>query len=229
MDRSEWLKNQRHRIEENEDRIYAPIYDDNWGTIFPLHEHFMQHFLSLCPPGGHILDAACGTGKYWAMILASGRSVFGIDQSAGMLARAAEKFPLVATEKLGLQELYFLDTFAGAICIDALELVSPEDWPLALGNIQRALMPGGYFYLTVEQADQDEIDRAYHEALQAGLPVVYGECAMEGGYHAEWAQEGYYHFYPPLEQVKSWLQTAGFEVIEEQADKDYHHILVRKK
>ena len=102
MDRSAWLKKQRRLTEQQEDTIYAPIYDENWGAIDPTHQQFFNRFLDLCPPQGLILDAACGTGKYWPLILASGRTVFGIDQFQGMLAHAEAKFPDVPSEKVGL-------------------------------------------------------------------------------------------------------------------------------
>jgi ubiquinone/menaquinone biosynthesis C-methylase UbiE len=97
-DRTTWLKQQRRLMEKQEDTIYAPIYDENWGSIDSSHQEFLAQLLELCPSGGRILDAACGTGKYWPMILESGRSVLGIDQSQGMLARAHEKFPHVPAE-----------------------------------------------------------------------------------------------------------------------------------
>ncbi len=73
MDRPARLKKQRRVAEEQEDTIYAPIYDENWGAIAPTHQQFFNRFLSVCPPQARILDAACGTGEYWPMILASGR------------------------------------------------------------------------------------------------------------------------------------------------------------
>ena len=89
IERSEWLKERRRVGEERYDTLFAPIYDENWGAwIGPTHQECIQRFLSLCPPQGAILDAACGTGKYWPLILASGRRVWGTDQSEGMLARA---------------------------------------------------------------------------------------------------------------------------------------------
>ena len=56
------------------------------------------------PPHSNVLDAACGTGKYWPMLLARGMQVKGIDQSSEMLRRASQKHPQVPVEKRGLQE-----------------------------------------------------------------------------------------------------------------------------
>ena len=229
MDRAAWLKEQRRLTEEQDDTIYAPIYDKNWGDIDPTHQQFFNRFLGLCPPQGRILDAACGTGKYWPMILASGRTVFGIDQSQGMLARAHEKFPDVSIEKVGLQEMAFRDAFDGAVCIDALEMVCPEDWPLVLSNLYHAIKSKGYFYFTVEIAAGKDIEDAFADGQQSGLPVVYGEWAYEGGYHGEWAQEGGYHYYPKIEQVKEWVEPARFHLIDEIVGDEYHHFLAQKQ
>jgi ubiquinone/menaquinone biosynthesis C-methylase UbiE len=236
MDRSAWLKEIRRSTEE-EFTMEAPIYDNNGGTyIDPTHQGFITKFLSLCPPGGTILDAACGTGKYWSLIHDSGRKVHGTDQSQGMLARALEKFPGVTFEKVGLQELHYQEDFDGAICMDAMENVFPEDWPSVLSNLHRAIKPQGYFYFTVELASEKDIERAFAEATKMGFPVVHGE----------WTQKGEYHYYPKIEQVIEWLDSVGFTVIEERSapfgdagsplgeeagyiGEGYYHVLAQKK
>lgn len=228
MDRLTWLKEQRRIIEEQDDSIYAPIYDENWGAIEPTHEQLFGQFLEVCPPEAHLLDAPCGTGKYWPLILASGHTVFGIDQSQGMLKRAHEKFPEVPIEKMGLQEMGYFEMFDGAICVDALEMVAPEDWPLVLSNFYRALKPQSYFYFTVEITTEQEIMQAFADGQRAGLPLVYGEWAYEGEYHGDWAQDGGYHFYPQIVQVKAWIQQANFHLRDDTVGNDYHHFLVQK-
>jgi SAM-dependent methyltransferase len=228
MDRTSWLKKQRREMELQEDTIYASIYDEYWGAIDSVHHQFVAHILGLFPPGAHILDAPCGTGKYWPMILASGRTVFGIDQSQGMLSQARAKYPSVPSAKVGLQEIGYQQSFDGAICVDALEMIPPEEWPLVLGNLNRALRPGSFFYFTVEIAPEDQIAKAFADAQQAGLPVVYGEWAYEGGYHGEWAQDGGYHYYPELDQVRTWSRDAGFTLIEEGVGDEYAHFVARK-
>jgi cyclopropane fatty-acyl-phospholipid synthase-like methyltransferase len=227
MDRSMWLKEIRRFMEEQE-TLLAPSYDERWGAIAPLHQQRFERFLSFCPPRGHLLDAACGTGKYWPLILASGRTVFGIDQSQGALLRAREKFPEVPSQKMGLQEMDYDEAFSGAVCIDAMEMVCPEDWPLVMRNLHQAIAPEGYLYFTVELTRELDIQEAFAEGQQLGLPVVYGEAEwlQDGGYH--WARGGCYHYYPELAQVEKWARQAGFQVIDEQADAEYHHILVQK-
>jgi len=66
------------------DTLFTPDCDEHWGRVCPTHERMMGRFLERCARGGKVLDAACGTGKYWPLVLGSGRTVLGIDQSAGM-------------------------------------------------------------------------------------------------------------------------------------------------
>jgi cyclopropane fatty-acyl-phospholipid synthase-like methyltransferase len=155
-------------------------------------------------------------------LLEKGHSVLGIDQAQGMLDYAKENFPDVPFEKVGLQEMDYQGIFDGVICMDAMENVPPEDWPLVLGNFHRALKPRGYLYFTaetMENADEEEIKQAFERAQGAGLPVVYGE----------YPDEEVYHYHPTNQQVKDFAQQAGFEVLREaNGEIWYFHILVRK-
>ena len=75
-----------------------------------------------------------------------------------MLAKARARQLATKVEKVGLQELAFDAEFDGAMTIDAMENVPPEDWPVVLANLHRAVRPGGHLYLTVEMVD-DSRDR----------------------------------------------------------------------
>jgi cyclopropane fatty-acyl-phospholipid synthase-like methyltransferase len=219
MDRSDWLQEQRREAEEKYDTLWAPLYDEKWGLYSNRsHQQFIRKFLKLLPKHSTILDAACGAGRYMPMLLKKGHTVIGIDQSQGMLTRAQAKFPTVHVAKIGLQEMSYNAVFDGAICMDAMEHVFPEDWPPVLGNFQQALKPQGYLYFTVEIADESEVEEAFIRGQQAGLPVVYGE----------WIDREVYHYYPPLEKVREWIQQARFDLTEEGEGDGYHHFLVRK-
>jgi cyclopropane fatty-acyl-phospholipid synthase-like methyltransferase len=219
MDRSDWLKEQRRETKEQYDMIWSPLYDEKWG-LYPnaTHQKFIRQFLGFLPPHSTILDAACGAGRYLPMVLEAGHTVIGIDQSQGMLTSLKMKFPDVQVENVGLQEMSYQDAFDGAICMDAMEYIPHEDWPPVLVNFHRSLKPGGYWYFTVEIADEDDIKQGFIRAQEAGLPGVYGEGV----------QEGYYHYYPAIPQVKEWITQAGFNLVEEGEGDGYHHFVVQK-
>lgn len=219
MDRNSWLKEKRREAEEGYDILWSPLYDVEGGN-YPNASHlqFIQKFIDLLPQNSTILDAACGTGRYLPQFAGKGYTIIGIDQAQGMLTRAKEKFPEVQFEKVGLQEMPHQEFFDGAICMDAMEHVCPEDWTIVLSNFHRALKQKGYLYFTVEIQDEAEVKAAFEEAQRSGLPVVYGE----------WINDGVYHYYPSLEQVREWVQQAGLTVLEEGEGDGYHHFLIRK-
>ena len=219
MDRTAWLRKIRHETEERYNTIWSPLYGEKWGLYSnTTHQQFVHELLGLLPGSSMILDAACGAGRYLPLLLERGHTITGIDQSQGMLAKARARFPNVQFEKVGLQEMPFQEVFNGAICMDAMEHVCPEDWPLVLRNFHRALKQRGYLYFTVEIADENSVKQAFNRAQQAGLPVVYGE----------WPDEVVYHYYPARQQVKEWIRQAGFEVLKEGDGDGYNHLLVYK-
>jgi ubiquinone/menaquinone biosynthesis C-methylase UbiE len=164
----------------------------------------------------------------------------GIDQSAEMLKRAREHFPQVQYEKMRLQDMDFQEAFEGAICMDAMEHIPPEDWPSILRGFWRALKPGGVLYFTVVLAEASGLRGAYQRAQEQGLPAVMGEIAdqVDEAYEqtlaqlpdvADEADEAAYHFCPPMDQVRAWIDGAGF-TIEAQGEGDwYAHVVVRRE
>jgi SAM-dependent methyltransferase len=228
VERSDWLLTLRRASEAQEDRL-ADEYDLRWGEIHPVHAEWVQRFLSLITPGGLVLDAACGTGKHLGMVLDSGRQVVGVDHSAAALARALAKHPGATTRHLDLQDLPFDNGFDGVMCVDAMEFVPPEDWPIVLGAFRRAARRDAWLYLTVELAPAAEVFALNQELADSGLPVVQGEVM--------WDQpDGYYHFHPDMDRVRKWIADAGFVIVDDLegpwvTDDDgsyaYHHVLAR--
>ena len=247
MERAEWLKKMRTQAEALYDHL-APAYWVSFGLYAnTTHRRFIEKFLGRLETQSFLLDAACGAGRYDEMLIEAGHEVLGIDQSARMLARAREYFPLERFPKLrymkvGLQEMEFEAEFGGAICMDALEHVSPEDWPGILTRFQKALKPGGVLYVTVEIADWEEVRKAFGRAKALGLPVVFGEVVdeLDASYaqvarldvptiHGEQADLAVYHYYPSPEQVRTWFNEAGLEIEDEGAGDRYAHLLARKQ
>jgi hypothetical protein len=83
------------RVDERQEDALADDVYALWGEIEPTHQRFMERFLSGLPPDRRVLDAACGTGKYFPMVLASDRRLPGVDHAGAYLANAPAKFPQV--------------------------------------------------------------------------------------------------------------------------------------
>jgi 2-polyprenyl-3-methyl-5-hydroxy-6-metoxy-1,4-benzoquinol methylase len=240
MERAEWLKHMQANAEAIYDR-FSPRYWVTWGlTEDETHQQYLQEFLKRVAPGGAILSAACGAGRYDGVLLDAGHPVVGIDQSAGVLARAQEHFPQVQYQKMALQELHFREMFDGVICMDAMEHICPEDYPGILRGFLEALKPGGVLYFTADREEEPDFDlELYFEKAKAlGLPVVFGEVADEEAFELamkqtdasdELTDKAVYHYYPSLAQVRAWIDQAGLAIEAEGAGSGFHHFLARKE
>jgi SAM-dependent methyltransferase len=242
MERVEWLKQMRDKAEALYDH-FSPLYWVKYGiSVSETHASYLLKFLGRVAPRSTLLSAGCGAGKYDGMLLEAGHSVVGIDLSAGMLARARERFPKVRYLKKGLQEMDFQNEFDGVICIDALEHVFPEDWPVIVRGFREALKPGGMLYFTLDISATDWLEEAYEQAKSRGLPVVFGEVAAEvdvafekvmatekSEVIDELGDKAVYHYYPSVDQVRKWLDQEKFAIEAEGTGKIYKHFLVRKR
>jgi ubiquinone/menaquinone biosynthesis C-methylase UbiE len=221
VDRQAWLLGRREAVEAVYD-AEAPTYDEN---PYPadVQRQYVERLVATCQPGGIVLDAPCGTGQYFPIVAAAGRRVVGIDQSEGMLEQARARGIAVSLHHVGLQELRYESEFDAAMTVDAMENVFPEDWPLVLSNLRRAVRPGGHVYLTVEEVPDETVADAFTTLSERGLPVVRGEV-IEGDVAG-------YHYYPGRDQVMRWLGAANLAIVEEgtesHGDWAYWHLILR--
>lgn len=223
MDRTTWLAERQAAVAADYDAD-APTYDDEEDYTREGHPRFVDRLVETCPSGGVVLDASCGTGRWFANVVGAGRRVIGVDASVGMAEVARARGLADDVRHQRLQDLDLDGAVDGAMCIDAMEHVPPEDWPLVLAKLRRAVRPGGHVYLTIEEIGRDAIERAFAELSAAGLPAVLGEITAD--------EAGGYHYYPDRTQVAAWLEEAGLVI---EADENeafdgwsYRHLLLRR-
>ena len=222
MDRQAWLAERRAAVVSAYD-AEAPAYDEH---EYPsdLQREWVGRALGLIRPGGIVLDAPCGTGKYFPLVAAAGHQVVGADQSAGMLVQARARGIASRLEHVALQDLAYVADFNAVLTVDAMENIPPEDWPLVLANLHRAVRSGGVMYLTVEEVEQPKIDQAFQSLSAQGLPAVRGEIAQGGDVAG-------YHYYPGREQAVQWFGREGLAILDEGFRREdgwgYRHFLLR--
>ncbi len=218
-DRTAWLREQRRLSEERTERLYTAFSDlmpDE--ALSELQVAFLRRFLSHLKPPRRVLDAACGAGRAWDLLLEGGCQVTGVDQSAAVIAYVMKLHPRVIAARLSLQEIAWEDAFEGAICVNAMENIFPEDWVRVLSNFYAALAAGGVLYFTLPVAAPDRLEEAYRRAVALDWPVLPGEFLDEDGYR----------YFPAAPRVRDWLLTAGFVTLAEEADHFTLHWLVQK-
>ena len=221
MDRQAWLAERRAAVVAAYD-AGAATYDDH-GYPSDMQREWVTRVLRLIPPGGIVLDAPCGTGKYFPLVAAAGHRVAGAGQSAGMLVQARARGIAFSLEQVALQDMSYGHEFDAVITVDAMENVPPEDWPPVLANLHRAVRPGGLMYLTVEEVGQSYAGRAFDSLCARGLPAVRGEL-VEGDVAG-------YHYYPGREQAAEWITHEGLTIVDEgfrwENGWGYRHFLLR--
>ena len=221
MDRQSWLAERRSAVVASYDRE-APEYDEHPYPV-GTQEKWVARLLRTVPAGGAVLDAPCGTGRYFPMVAAAGLRVAGADQSPGMLAQARARGIAYSLDRTALQDLSYAGEFDAVMTIDAMENVPPEDWPAVVANLRRAVRPGGHLYMTVEEVSPQHIEQAFLSLSARGLPAVPGEV-VEGDVAG-------YHYYPGRERAVGWLAAEGLAVVDEGYKQEdgwgYRHFLLR--
>ena len=139
---------------------HAPVYDEMDFTKNTVAEvDFLLEELSL-KQGASILDIGCGTGRHAIELAKRGYVVTGIDVSARMLAKAAEKAKAAGVKvnliRADATQFRLPRKYDGAICLceGAFGLLGHRDDPLnqplsILSNISRSLTPRAKAVFTV--------------------------------------------------------------------------------
>jgi cyclopropane fatty-acyl-phospholipid synthase-like methyltransferase len=142
-------------------------------------------------PGSRVLDAGCGTGLPTAeQLVDAGHEVLGIDISEGMLELARRGVPDAEFRSLDLADVGpDLGTFDAVVAFFALLMLPRTEIPDVLGRLREVLRPGGYFMLSMVEADLDDIPISF-----LGSPV--------------WVT-GYLR-----DELREVVEKAGFEVLE---------------
>jgi SAM-dependent methyltransferase len=123
-------------------RVEAAGYDEAaGGGLFDLDEPVVADFLADREPGV-VLDAACGTGRFAALLAAQGHRIVGVDASSDMLDIARRRVPEGEFHLGSLDRLPLSDASVDVI-VCALALVHVRELEPVLAEFARVLRPGG--------------------------------------------------------------------------------------
>lgn len=155
--------------------------------------------------GSLVADLACGTGDLCRELRRAGHRAVGFDFSAGMLARARTRAPLVRADVLTLPMRD--GSVDGATCGFALRNVI--DLPRFFGETGRVLRAGGRF-AAVEVSRPDGPLLRWGHRLYMGrvVPLIGGLLSDRDAY--EYLPRSYEYLPPPAELV-GMLGAAGFD------------------
>jgi len=124
-------------------------------------------------PGSHIVDLGCGTGELTALLhqRLSARSTLGIDNSAAMLARAAQHTTDSLTFRAGDIALYSAGEPRPDLIFSNAALQWVDDHPALFARLARALAPGGQLAVQMP-ANHDHLSHTLAAELASESPFA---------------------------------------------------------
>ncbi|WP_421687996.1 class I SAM-dependent methyltransferase [Ureibacillus sp. MALMAid1270] len=108
--------------------------------------------LKYLQPGAHILDFGCGSGRDSKAFLQKGYQVTAIDGSSE-LCKIASEYIGQEVQCKKFHELDEVEAFDAVWACASILHVPSTDLPQVIENIERALKPGGYFYVSFKYGD----------------------------------------------------------------------------
>jgi SAM-dependent methyltransferase len=148
--------------------LWAETYDETKNPVVAMDQRVVPGLLAPAP-GEHVLDAACGTGRYFPGLLDAGCCVTGVDFAAGMLRVAARRAPGVPLVQADLQRSLPFRPASFDLVLAALVGEHLDDLAAASREIRSVLRPGGRLLFSV-----------YHpEMAAAGIEANFERDGVE--------------------------------------------------
>jgi demethylmenaquinone methyltransferase/2-methoxy-6-polyprenyl-1,4-benzoquinol methylase len=159
------------------------------------------------PSGSTVLDLACGTGDFAALVERRGCRVIGSDLSEGMLAARHHGFPAVQSDAVALP--LRTGSLDGVVCGYALRNFT--DLPASLAEAARVLRPGGRLAVL-------EVASPTNGLMRRGFDLWFGRCVPAiGGLLSDAAAYRYLPrstaYLPEPDQLRRMLADAGFATV----------------
>jgi len=204
-------ENPKNIVREGYDKI-ASQYDE-YREPFN-NEDELNEFMSLVKPGGHILDAGCGSGVVARALVDKGFQVTGIDISKKMLELAKDRVPEATFEVADMTALEFEDnSFDGIVSTYAVFHIPRAKHFSLFQDFHRILKKGSALLFSIGSKEIDATDGVWEWEEFQSVPMFWS-------------------YHPPTKTVEL-LESADFHLVfsrdVEQAGEKHHWILSRAK
>src|SRR5579859_150129 len=202
----------------------ASIYDRYWGQEFAwfARDVFETHLANALPSGAAVLDLCCGTGLLIAHLDALGYRVFGVDESAGMLAIANRNAPRAQLQQADMAGFRSETTFDAVVCLynSVNHTRSLDHLRAALANVAKHLHSGGWFLF--DYASRQAFEAAWESneelATEDGFSAIryaYERRAGRATCRIDDRQTEIRQIPLEREQIDAALRHAGLTVVQE--------------
>jgi SAM-dependent methyltransferase len=218
------------------DDAYRFLYGDLLGPVRTEREVAAVWRLLGLREGERLLDLCCGDGRHAVPLQRRGLSVWGVDASAVLLQRGAERAARVLPDDAPLPFFVQADAralplkdgaFDGAICLfNSIGYAGDEGTQALLRGAARALRPGAHFLVECDPRERAEAgaqgaQRETERALVRGVPVEVERWIEDGWQHAvfRWEEQGVrreralHHRLHDRALLGAWMEAAGLREV----------------
>ena len=127
-------------------RVWSRTYDEPGNPLIAVDEPIALELIDRLP-ARRALDAACGTGRFAALLAARGHEVVGVDSSPDMLAVARRKVPAATFVRGDLSALPLADASVDLV-VCGLALTHTATLEPVFAEFARVLRSGGHLITT---------------------------------------------------------------------------------
>ena len=115
-----------------------------------------EPFLSFLPPGAHILDAGCGSGRDSRAFLERGYEVTALDASEALVELASQHIGRPVLH-MSFDQVRFREHFDGVWACASLLHVPERSLPQVLEQLGKALKQGGVMYASFKYGEGESV------------------------------------------------------------------------
>lgn len=163
-------------------------WDQDRGKTL-IEKPWLDAFLGHVAAAGSVLDLGCGSGEpIGRYVIDQGRAVTGIDAAPGLIELCRRRFPDHDWRVADMRRLDLGRTFDGLIAWHSAFHLTPRDQRRMFAVYARHLAPGGV--------------------------LMFTSGTEEGETVGEWRGEPLYHGSLSVEEYRTALTAAGFEVLD---------------
>lgn len=162
-------------------RVYedhAQDWDWEWDWGRPRFHHerpWLDRFLALVTPGGHILELGCGAGDPVSTYLVSkGFRLTGVDYSAPLLDLARARLPQARFVHQDMRALSLTDRYNAVLSWDGSFHLTRAEQRRLIAQMPALLLPGAALLWTVGPEDGEAMGTV------AGKPVYHSSLSPTG-------------------------------------------------
>ncbi len=140
----------------------AKIYQEKFMDVSLYAEPFKVFFDNIAADDARVLDIACGPGNITKYLLDKqpGYQVLGIDLSSKMLGLAQANNPKAQFQLMDCRQIDTIkEKFNGITCGFCLPYLTQQETIKLISNVSKLLKPGGVFYLSTMEEDENNKSR----------------------------------------------------------------------